>query len=66
MKETGNNYAFIDGQNLNLAIRDQGWRLDFGRFRVYLVNKLRAKLEYSARKKRGIAAGQNPLDSLSS
>lgn len=30
------NYAFIDSQNLNLAIRDLGWRLDFARFRIYL------------------------------
>lgn len=34
-----NNYAFIDSQNLNLAIRDQGWILDFGRFRCYLKDK---------------------------
>lgn len=33
------NYAFIDSQNLNLGIRDQGWRLDFERFRVYLREK---------------------------
>ena len=32
-------YAFIDSQNLNLAIRDQGWMLDFGRFRKYLADK---------------------------
>lgn len=32
-------YAFIDSQNLNLAIRDQGWILDFGRFRKYLSDK---------------------------
>ena len=25
-KTKENNYAFIDSQNLNLAIRDQGWR----------------------------------------
>lgn len=37
MKE--NNYAFIDSQNLNLAIREQGWILDFFRFRVYLADK---------------------------
>ena len=30
MKESeNNNYAFIDSQNLNLAIREQGWELDF-------------------------------------
>jgi uncharacterized LabA/DUF88 family protein len=36
-----NNYAFIDSQNLNLGIRDQGWKLDFARFRVYLKDKYR-------------------------
>ena len=36
-----NNYAFIDSQNLNLAIRAQGWHLDFGRFRKYLTDKYR-------------------------
>lgn len=34
-----NNYAFIDSQNLNLAIRDQGWILNFRRFRKYLKDK---------------------------
>ncbi|HLD17453.1 MAG TPA: hypothetical protein VJB99_00045 [Patescibacteria group bacterium] len=34
-----NNSAFIDSQNLNLAIRAQGWKLDFKRFRVYLHDK---------------------------
>lgn len=33
------NYAFIDSQNLNLAIQGQGWVLDFGRFRKYLIDK---------------------------
>lgn len=33
------NYAFIDSQNLNLAIRDAGWKLDFRRFRTYLKEK---------------------------
>jgi len=32
-------YAFIDSQNLNLAIQDCGWKLDFGRFLVYLKDK---------------------------
>ena len=36
---TKNNFAFIDSQNLNLAIRSQGWILDFGRFRQYLKDK---------------------------
>ena len=34
-----NNYAFIDSQNLNLAVKDQGWSLDFKRFREYLKDK---------------------------
>jgi uncharacterized LabA/DUF88 family protein len=34
-----NNFAFIDSQNLNLAVKEQGWKLDFKRFRVYLKDK---------------------------
>lgn len=33
------NYAFIDSQNLNLAIIELGWKLDFVRFRKYLSDK---------------------------
>ena len=32
-------YAFIDSQNLNLGIRAQGWKLDFGRFRQLLSDR---------------------------
>ena len=39
MLKNKNNYAFIDSQNLNLSIREQGWQLDFKRFRVYLKDK---------------------------
>ena len=39
MDRNRNNYAFIDSQNLNLAIRGLGWKLDFKRFRVYLKEK---------------------------
>lgn len=28
MKKKENNYAFIDGQNLYLAIQELGWKLD--------------------------------------
>lgn len=38
-----NNYAFIDSQNLNLGVRSQGWKLDFGRFRKYLLDKYAVK-----------------------
>jgi uncharacterized LabA/DUF88 family protein len=36
MRRSENNFAFIDSQNLNLAIRALGWKLDFKRFRIYL------------------------------
>ncbi|MBU0618656.1 NYN domain-containing protein [Patescibacteria group bacterium] len=36
-------YAFIDSQNINLAIQDQGWKLDFQRFRIYLKDKYKVK-----------------------
>ena len=39
MKKQHNNYAFIDSQNLNLSVRDLGWRIDWKRFRVYLKEK---------------------------
>lgn len=39
MKVGRNNFAFIDSQNLNLSIQDQGWKLDFKRFRQYLKDK---------------------------
>ena len=39
MRDARNNYVFIDSQNVNLAIRSQGWRLDWARFRVYLREK---------------------------
>ena len=39
MKSTENNYAFIDSQNVNLAIREIGWILDWKRFRIYLKEK---------------------------
>lgn len=32
-------YAFVDSQNLNLSVRDQGWRIDYARFRKYLADK---------------------------
>jgi uncharacterized LabA/DUF88 family protein len=33
------NFAFIDSQNLNLSTLNQGWKLDFKRFRIYLKDK---------------------------
>lgn len=42
-KNKMSNYAFIDSQNLNLAIRKQGWVLDFKRFYIYLKDKYKIK-----------------------
>jgi len=39
-------YAFIDSQNLNLGVRSQGWKLDFGKFRQYLVTKYQVRKTY--------------------
>ena len=46
MKSKENNYAFIDSQNLNLSIRELGWRLDFRRFRRYLAEKYKVTRAY--------------------
>ena len=40
------NFAFIDSQNLNLAIRAQGWKLDFKRFRIHLRDKYHVEKAY--------------------
>lgn len=40
------NYAFIDSQNLNLAIQDLGWKLDFKKFRVFLKDKYKVAKAY--------------------
>lgn len=39
MKPKSNNYAFIDGTNLYLGVKSQGWKLDYQRFRIFLKDK---------------------------
>lgn len=39
-------YAFIDSQNLNLGIRELGWKLDYQKFRVYLKEKYNVSKAY--------------------
>jgi len=39
MRKEENNYAFIDSNNLHLAIKDCGWEIDFKRFYIYLKDK---------------------------
>ena len=46
LNKGGNNFAFIDSQNLNLSIKDQGWNLDFSRFLVYLRDRFSVKKAY--------------------
>jgi uncharacterized LabA/DUF88 family protein len=46
MSRSQKNYAFIDSQNLNLAILAQGWKLDFKRFRIYLRDKYHVEKAY--------------------
>ncbi|MBU1099142.1 MAG: NYN domain-containing protein [Bacteroidetes bacterium] len=40
------NYAFIDGQNLNLGIKSLGWKIDLKKFRKYLAEKYGIKKAY--------------------
>jgi len=46
MKKLGNNYAFIDSQNLNLGIQKLGWKLSYKKFRVYLLEKYAIQKAY--------------------
>lgn len=39
MRSQEHNYAFIDSQNVNLGVRELGWKLDFQKFRIYLREK---------------------------
>ena len=38
-----NNYAFIDGTNLYLGVKSQGWKLDYKRFRIFLRDKYKVE-----------------------
>jgi len=40
------NFAFIDGQNLHLGLRDIGLTLDYRRFRIYLRERFRVAEAY--------------------
>lgn len=39
-------YAFIDSQNLNLGVRELGWKIDQMRFRKYLTDKYNVERAY--------------------
>lgn len=40
------NYAFIDAQNLHMAIGEMGWKIDYKRFRIYLKEHYNSKKAY--------------------
>jgi len=46
MRKEENNYAFIDGANLDKGIKGQGWKLDYRRFRIWLTQKYSVKKAY--------------------
>lgn len=46
MKKLPTTYAFIDSQNLNLGVKDQGWTLDFAKFRILLKEKYHIEKAY--------------------
>jgi len=46
MQNKQNNFAFIDGQNLNLGIQSLGWKISFKRFRKYLKEKHQVSVAY--------------------
>jgi len=39
MKKPENNFAYVDGANLHKGIAELGWRLDYRKFRVWLLEK---------------------------
>jgi len=41
-----NNFAYIDGANLDKALKDIGWNLDYKRFRVWLSEKYGVERAY--------------------
>lgn len=40
------NYAFIDAQNLYMAIGELGWKIDYKRFRIYLKEHYNVEKAY--------------------
>ena len=60
MKKEENNFAFIDGQNLNLGIQSMGWKLNYHRFRKYLLEKYSVTTAYYFI---GYVPGNQPLSS---
>ena len=46
MPEILPNYAFIDGQNLIIGVKELGWKIDYKKFRIYLKDKYNVQKAY--------------------
>lgn len=46
MNKYPSNYAFIDSTNLHLSLKREGWKLDVGRFRIFLRHKYNVQKAY--------------------
>ena len=46
MIKSENNFAYIDGANLDKAVKELGWSLDYRRFRIWLSEKYSIKKAY--------------------
>jgi len=46
MLQKRHNIAFIDSQNLHLGTMSEKWKIDFQRFRVYLLEKFAVEEAY--------------------
>lgn len=46
MNKNTNNYAFIDTQNLHMAILKLNWKIDYKKFRIYLQEHYNIKKAY--------------------
>jgi len=42
----GDNFAYIDAANLNNALKELGWNLDYKKFRVWLSDKYKVRKAY--------------------
>ncbi|MBU1132575.1 NYN domain-containing protein [Patescibacteria group bacterium] len=42
----GNNFAYIDGNNLYKGVKNCGWSIDFARFRKWLADKFHVERAY--------------------
>ena len=46
MDKKKKNVAYIDAANLHKGIASLGWKLDYGRFRIWLKEKYRVEVAY--------------------